>query len=98
MVKFASADDALRAAIMRRFAEMDGSSPVRCRSCSDRKIVFPDRRSVEGAIAQFVALDGDLARYPYPCPGSTGWHYTKREQGGDGAADDEGTGLQLDHQ
>jgi hypothetical protein len=94
-VKFANADDALRAAVMRRFAEYDERGPVRCEHCPDRKVVFLDRRSVDGAIAQLISLDGDVARHPYQCPKSTNWHFTS---GGPGATRDERTGLQPDHQ
>lgn len=84
-MRFDNADEALRAAVVHRFAELDAGSPVRCRGCPDHKIVFEDRRATEGAIRALRALDGDHERYPYPCPYSTAWHYTRQDRGGEDA-------------
>lgn len=97
-MKFDSADAALRAAVLRRFAESDRytGAPVRCRHCLDRKVVFADRKAVEGAITQMIALDGDLDRYPYRCLNSSNWHYTSTLEEGADATGDEKSGLRPD--
>jgi hypothetical protein len=97
-VKFDSADKALRAAILRRFAARDGETGalVRCRFCLDRKVIFESRRAVEGAIAQMIALDGDPNRYPYQCVNSSSWHYTRTVEVDTNATRDEKPGLRPD--
>jgi hypothetical protein len=97
-VRFDSADKALRAAILLRFAESDRETgaPVRCRFCLDHKVIFESRRAVEGAIAQMIALNGDPNLHPYRCPNSSNWHYTSMSEEDVDAARDENPDLRLD--
>lgn len=83
---FHDPDQALRAALWRRFAVMDGNHPARCtgpRNDFD-KIVFESDRQARGAAAELVRL-GNPQMYPHVCnaTGDRHWHLTRKYQKGE---------------
>jgi len=82
-VLFHDPDQALRAALWRRFAVMDGNHPRRCQGPRRDfdKIVFETADQARGAATQLAAL-GNPRMYPHPCRtgGVKHWHLTRTPQ------------------
>lgn len=91
-MKFQDASQAMRAALLQRFAVMQGGRAARCHACVERKIVFPDRRAVEGFVSEMIKLFGDTNMFVYQCTRSAAWHYTSEVQGGGGGASGDAAG------
>lgn len=76
-MRFQNVDQALRAAVLRRFAELDHGIPSLCVVPDPPKVVFADQRAAQGAATELVRL-GNNQQYPYPC--GRHWHLTKENK------------------
>lgn len=80
---FRDPDQALRAALWRRFAVMDGNEPRRCTGPRNdfNKIVFETSIRACGAAAELAKL-GSARMFPHPCKtgGVKHWHLTRSPQ------------------
>ena len=75
---FQNADDALRAALWRRFAVMTERGPLLCSVPRRPKIVFESSRAAWGCARELNKLFADASpRYAYRC--GDHWHTTKKK-------------------
>jgi hypothetical protein len=74
---FANADEALRAALWRRFAVMTDRGPKLCEVPAKPKITFESSQAAWGCARELNKLFPDRTRYAYPC--GDHWHTTKRK-------------------
>jgi hypothetical protein len=75
VVRFDTADEALRAAIFRRFAALsDDYAPLRCWTPPKYKIIFDTEADARGAAREMTKLD-DVPRYVHSCDNH--WHTTR---------------------
>lgn len=70
---FHNADEALRAALWRRFAVMTDTGPLLCTTRIDRKIVFESRDTAIGCARELTRLD-KVPRGIHLCDDH--WHLT----------------------